>query len=1180
MKRWLLYGLLISCFVGRCAVDALGQTTTTKLTGHVTDAATGKPLPFANVYLNNTTQGAATDEQGKFVLPAVQLGTVDVVASFLGYETERRTVRIDDTQPKPLNFALKPNNQVLADVTVKARKKDKVWERQLREFKRHLLGDLYGNQCLIANSYVLEFTETDGRLTATASEPLTIENQAMGYRLFYDLQHFDVYRQHVHYGGSARFEELPAADERQANRFRRNRIKAYQGSLRHLMASLVSGTYQQEGFLVYQEDLRVPITTPGTPATLQASIGRRLLPLKLPELILPGKLAFERRLVSDKQLAIFYTGATSSYSPYRDARFAYSQLMLPYKQMQFTTDGWITLPSGMEIQGSLAEQGLATLLPADWKPAGSDNQPNASAPILAKGQLLPPDARMGRITEEFTKRFRNLAPGVFVQTDKPFYATGDRLWLSAYVFDAPTRRLPIGETALQVDLLAPSGQLVQHQWIYVKDGRAVGDFRLSDSLASGTYRLRAYTDEDDGLNRPAFERSVAVYNLMQGTGLGKLTKTEATLDVQLLPEGGRWVAGLPARLGIKVTAPDGRGRAIAGRIVDSTGTELVRFACNRFGMGSVSMTPKLGHKYYAEADQNGQKQFVLLPTCEAQGLIVSADAVSDTNLLIIRIAATSSFSADPVYVLLEQRGQLVGQQKVQLQDGSAQLIIPKATLPAGLIQITLYDGIARPQAERLVFIPDRLPPVRVVLTPNKARYKPRESVVLNMNLNDDGQPAVATLSASITDAAQIPDDTAAATVQTHLLLTDELRGRVEEPNFYLKDNAPTTRRALDDLLLTQGWRRVHGKPDDELGGGVSVSGRIINPKNEPMPGTQLILASTASGRSFVRSAGADERGRFRLAGLPIADTTQLLAQLTNRQFKDIPVTDARIELDRVGTRWKTDEERIAPDWLALKAQLEAARVRQESNPTLYRDKTVKVLKEVTVKARKRDPAAEDIRRMSLHSGADATITFEENGPRYANLYEMLRGKVPGVSVSQLSSVSAGSGYSVIIRGIGTFVSSTEPLYLMDGMPVTGEEGTSLLSFNPGDIERIEVLKNGGSTGIYGVRGGNGVIAFYTKRFRPDKDSKTKSGMIPLQVIGFPSVVREFYVPRYEGEIDETSAVDRRDVLYWKPILQTDTSGHTRLIFPLSDVVRTLRVTVQGITRDGRPVVKSGFIEVQ
>ena len=1172
---------LTACLLTGLAGVSVAQTTT--LTGYVVDAATGKAMPFCNVYLNGSTRGTVTNEQGQYTLSGIPLGTVEVVASFVGYQPQRRTLRLDNGQGERVTFRLKPDDKTLATVTVRGNLK--LWQRHLKQFKRQLLGEPFGGQCAITNSDVLNFKEEGGHLKATAKEPLIIDNQALGYRLYYDMLYFDGAYQKVYYAGTTRFEELKPADERQANRFRRNRMRAYKGSIRHLMASLVDSTYEQEGFLVYQEEMTIPIArnrenraTLFGSITVNDSVKARLQPLRIKHLIQPGRLPFERRLVSNRQLVVFYTHALSPYSPYTDARFAYTQIILPANQIQLTVDGVITLPEGMEIQGSLADDRLSTLLPDDWKPNPADSA--TTAPLITQGKLLPADARLGRIATTFKEQFQALAPVLFVHTDKPFYATGDRLWLSAYLLDAATNRRPSGETAIHVDVIAPTGKLVQHQWLRVADGRALGDFRLSDSLASGTYRLRAYTDEDDGQRRPAFERSIAVYNVFRNAVPKTADTTQKQADVQILPEGGRWLTGVSSRLGIKMVGPDGRGVSASGRLVDNGGAEICRLTTNARGMGSVVMTPLSGRTYYAEVLHTNQQQLVPLPPAELEGFSLSADAVSDSSRLLLTITGPRRSVTDSVYVLIQQQGRLVDQRKIQLQNGVARVSLLTASLPPGLNQITLYDDAARPQAERLVFLPERVPPVRVVLNLNKTRYQPREPATLNVTLNDDGLPAVAVLSASITDAEQVPDDSAAATIHTHLLLTGELRGRVEQPNEYLKNNSPATRRALDDLLLTQGWRRVSGTPATELLGGVSLMGRVLNAQNQPVAGAQVVVASTATKPSFVRSAGADERGRFRLAGLNIADTVKLMVQLTNRQLKDLSVKEAHVVIDGPGRLWAADTSSTIPNWDALQAQLTAARTRQENDADFYRDKTAKLLKEVTVRARKITERPEHIRRMSLHGEPDASVVFSENAGRFANLYEMIRGRLAGVTVKQKPDF----GYQVIVRGPSSFGDSS-PLFLMDGMAVDGDQ---LLTFTPNDIERVELLKNAGTAGIYGARGATGVIAFYTKRAGPGQPkSGGEKGMTPLQLIGYPSVQREFYVPRYDLKPDEnqstesgSSRIDRRDVLYWKPMMQTDSQGRSQLIVPLSDVVRTVRVVVQGVTADGRPVVGEAQFRVQ
>ncbi|CCH55469.1 hypothetical protein BN8_04728 [Fibrisoma limi BUZ 3] len=124
---------------------ALGQTTAV-LTGYVTDATSGKPMPFAHVYVNGSTRGAITDEKGFYTLAGVPLGTVEIAASFVGYQPATQKIRFNNTSPQKANFGLKVNEQTLNAVTVRGNIKQ--WERHLRQFKKQLFGEPFGGQCL------------------------------------------------------------------------------------------------------------------------------------------------------------------------------------------------------------------------------------------------------------------------------------------------------------------------------------------------------------------------------------------------------------------------------------------------------------------------------------------------------------------------------------------------------------------------------------------------------------------------------------------------------------------------------------------------------------------------------------------------------------------------------------------------------------------------------------------------------------------------------------------------------------------------------------------------------------------------------------------------------------------------------------------------------------------------
>jgi len=1188
MRYFLIVGWITFVLHLRSGLPAFGQTTAS-LTGRVADAISGNPMPFAHVYVNGSTQGAVTDEKGHYKLTGVPLGTIEIAASFVGYQPVMQKIRFENASLQKADFQLKPSEQMLDAVTVRGNSKRS--EKQLRQFKKQLFGEPFGSQCLLVNPEVLNFKEDKNSLYATADGPVIIDNQALGYRLIYDLKHFNSTPSgKVYFAGAARFEELKPENEKQADRFRRNRMTAYRGSTRHLMASLIDGTFGHAGFLVYQEDVTRSFPLDRRTITLAAAVGeyKRLVPVQVSKLIQYGRLPTERRLVSPMKLIVFYTKASSGFSPYPDARYAYTEIKLPGEQMQMTVDGVITMPEGMEAEGSMGDDRLSTMLPADWKPEGSAMESPATGPMASQGKLAPSDTCLAGIREAFNKRFKLLAPTLFVHIDKPFYTTGDRLWMSTYLLDAASHQQAAGETAMHIDLLTSAGKLVEHQWVHIENGRGQANFRLSDTLVTGLYRLRAYTDEDDTHRGPAFERSVSIYNLFRSTVAIPKDTVDRQPDIQILPEGGRWISGLQARLGIKILTPDGHGLSIDGRIADDLGVEAVRFKTNPQGMTSVSMEPKAQRTYYADVFYKNQLLHIPLPKTEYSGLVLSADAISDTAHLAITIMSAERTFLDSVYVLIQQRGVLVDQRKVLLRSGVAKLSLPMMDWLPGLAQVTLYDARAKPQCERMFFVPESIVPVGVKLTFNKAKYRPREQVVLSVNLNDNGSPVSAALSASVTDAGKVPEDTASATLPAHLLLTGELRGSIENPNQYVIRPTKETRKALDDLLLTQGWRRVTGTLEADSLGGVSLAGRILNAENKPLSGAKVVAVSTSRGQSFVRSIATDHQGRFRLAGMDIADTVQIMLQIVGPDGKKNSAKEAFLVQEGPGKLWEAGKMNAHLSWPVHKSQLEAARIRQQANTDLYRDKTVELLKEVTVLAQKRNDRPEDIQMRSLHNNADAVVTFNEKSPKYSNLYEMIQGRFAGVTVVRTTPLPTGPptppGYQVSIRGISSFKSGTQPLFLMDGVPVQDPDRNALMNFNPGDIERVEVLKTAATAGIYGVRGGNGVIAFYTKRTRSmQANAKMKDGMTTFQFVGYPKVQREFYVPRYGMEasgIGISGNVDDRDVLYWKPLIQADRQGKSQLSFPLSDAVQTLRVVIQGVTATGRPVLGIQWVQVQ
>ena len=112
------------------------------------------------------------------------------------------------------------------------------------------------------------------------------------------------------------------------------------------------------------------------------------------------------------------------------------------------------------------------------------------------------------------------------------------------------------------------------------------------------------------------------------------------------------------------------------------------------------------------------------------------------------------------------------------------------------------------------------------------------------------------------------------------------------------------------------------------------------------------------------------------------------------------------------------------------------------------------------------------------TGAVAVIREEELSRMHGgSIEEMIAGRVPGLQL-----IRTAGGYSFRLRGTSSFMGSDEPLFVIDGMPVrSGGISGALAMLAPHDIARIEVLKDAGAAGLYGMRGANGVIIITTKR---------------------------------------------------------------------------------------------------
>lgn len=239
--RHLFFVMLIVCG----ALTIKGQNV---VSGIILDSLTQEPVPFANIYFANTSLGTYSDESGKFTLRNFPDGKYDLTVSFVGYQTSQVALEFTGTS-KTVTFLLSQQITQLAEVVISPDTSDRAYN--MRRFIRGFLGETENAaSCKILNpkDIYLDYDRANRILTGFSRKPIIIENTALGYKIFYDLQLFelDLNLSHQIFLGVPRFEELQPKNNGQQKRWAKERVRAYNGSFSQFIHLLKTDTVNDD----------------------------------------------------------------------------------------------------------------------------------------------------------------------------------------------------------------------------------------------------------------------------------------------------------------------------------------------------------------------------------------------------------------------------------------------------------------------------------------------------------------------------------------------------------------------------------------------------------------------------------------------------------------------------------------------------------------------------------------------------------------------------------------------------------------------------------------------------------------------------------------------------------------------------------------------------------------------
>jgi hypothetical protein len=647
----------------------------------------------------------------------------------------------------------------------------------------------------------------------------------------------------------------------------------------------------------------------------------------------------------------------------------------------------------------------------------------------------------------------------------------------------------------------------------------------------------------------------------------------AQSDVQFFPEGGELVTGINAHIAFKAVGVDGLGIDIKGKVVDNENNEVADLTTLHAGMGSFLLRPQAGKTYTANITLgDGTSKVIPLPKANDDGLVLSVYQPNKDSVLI-RINAAKSSLQSTVGLIAHSGGETVYASAIKLTAPVTSIWLDKKSFPTGIAQFTLFNSSGDPLNERIAFIRSN-DLLSLDLKTAKTTYSSKEHIKIDLTANDGkGKPTAGNFSVAVIDESKVPvDENNESTIFSNLLLTSDLKGYIEKPNYYFVKPAEETDKALDNLMLTQGYRRfewknltaiVNSKPVFNAEGlGVAISGKVTTLGNKILPNADVMMLALKAG--VHKSTTADINGRFKFDGIFMTDSIKFTIQARNGKSDKVKVI-----LDTLPKQKLAKNKNIADVSTNITATLKSYLDNIKKEDDIYErtgqlDK-VHRLREVRINARKATQSDAGITPQGMfkvpEASADKVINVDpDEASRHLTLASYLQGRMQGISVVQ-------GQYGSALEGLGARATGKEGITLyIDGRKLidAGAVAEALDgSYLPEDIAKIEIVRT--NRAMVSFLGGPAVLIM-TRLGTTRKDYNPAT--VNISPKGF-NRVREFYSPRYDRPGNANSQPDLRTTVYWNPYLKTDETGKTSFNFFNADGPGTYRIVVEGINGDGQ-----------
>ncbi|PSR55175.1 hypothetical protein AHMF7605_17505 [Adhaeribacter arboris] len=786
--------------------------------------------------------------------------------------------------------------------------------------------------------------------------------------------------------------------------------------------------------------------------------------------------------------------------------------------------------------------------------------------LLPRLVFAQPDS-LKSITSHFDHYRRQvLTEKLFLHLDRPAYVSGETMWYKVYSTDGIYNKPLALSKIAYVEVVDKNQKPVLQAKTALQNGFGNGSFSLPFSLNSGNYTVRAYTNWMKNAGPDYyFSAAISIINTFKKSGIKPKVSTPS-YDIQFFPEGGNLVQNLPSKVACKVMDSNGKGVSFRGELRDQNEKVLTSFQSLKFGMGHFYVTPTRSQKLTAVIIVPNSKVIRhSLPTALEQGYVMHLQAnENDSGNLKITVQASSKTSSDApesIYLLAHTRNQIAAAESKMLQQGQATFLVNKKDLAAGISHFTIFNRKKEPVCERLYF---KRPTnkLNIVAHTNKTQYLTREPVILDILTQDEASQAT---SANVSVAVYQLDSLSTHLlpgIQSYLWLRSDLRGEIENPDYYFENTDSLADDAADNLMLTQGWRRfkweaiLTNQPiltdyPPELNGHF-IMGKVTDTRTGKSASNISTYLASPGRQVELYTATSNTNGSLLFEVENFYNSQDLVLQ-TN------PQRDSTYHLELLSPFSQKYPPHLLPDLHLLKrwqTNIATRHLQMQAQNSYFKDFQPLVKLPVTDS-------------IPFYGNANEKYKLDDY-TRFKTMEEVMREYVIGVQVRKRRN----GFHFMVLDKVNGGIFQNNPMVLLDGVPIFNIN--KIMAFDPRQIQKLEVLT---SRYFHGRVTYEGLVSYIT--YKGNLGGFTLDPRALLTAYQGLQIPQEFYSPQYNNpESLKSRLPDLRNLLYWSPDSNTSISGKHKTSFYTSDQPGKYVIVLQGITKDGLAGSASFTFEVK